>query len=304
MMPAGSDPPLPPLLPPPGQPPRSRFGAMPAPAAGSAASPVPVPAPTPAARRLPRRSKGESGALTARMRAVTPAEEATFAVLEREVGGRQALVTALMAAELSHDQSVVVGMLADPLNDSASLAKVCAQGNVSFAQLMKIFQGAALAKGQMKAIARVAEKLPDVAAAVMEDALPSLRVCPLCDGLAEMPGEPTPDDPNPPPVRCKTCRGKGQVAFKPDTDVRKMALQIGGLLDKGNGSKIIVAQQQISGHEAGSQFFDSLMGALDSTLYGEGRARLRRPPTMPAMPAGGGEGDGEIIDGETGEPTE
>lgn len=226
--------------------------------------------------------------LTPRERAVTAADEAAFAALETEVGGRPALVAVLAAADLSAEESLIVGSLADPANDGISLAKVCLGGNVSLGRLMKIFQAAALAKGQAKAIARVAEKLPDVAAGVMEDAVKGARTCGRCQGIGTV--EAKQADGTKGMEECSACFGRGMVPYLPPVDIRKMALQVGGLLDKGTGNKIVIAQQQINTGAADTQQFDKLMGALDAALYGTGRDRLRTG-TVVDVPAGGADGE-------------
>lgn len=229
----------------------------------------------PPARR-PQRSRRE---LTHVQRAVTAADEAGFSTLEKELGGRPALVAILAGADLNGDEARVMGLLADPQNDTTSLAKVCVGAGISMARLMKLFQAAALVKGQTKAIQRIAERLPDVAAAIMEDAIPREKECPICDGLTTVPGRPTKENPDPEPVKCTVCKGKGTVPFVPEHQVREMALRIGGLLEKGGGSgvKVLVANQNNGAgvSVADTKSFDSLMAAVDGALYGEGRARQR-----------------------------
>ena len=124
----------------------------------------------------------------------------------------------------------------------------------------------------------------------MEDAIPRLRECIVCDGLGLVEGKPTKDDPTPEQVSCGACRGKGLVSFEPDHNVREMALRIGGLLDKGGGgAKILIANQNNGVGVADSQSFDKLMSSLDSALYGEGRGRGRVATPVPPV-------DGEMIE--------
>lgn len=283
-----------PPLPPPGRDPRQR-PAVPVPpaeplrAAPVSSTPVPLPvAPPPLPARRVSRNRQE---LTQRQRDVTAADEAGFATLERELGGRPALVAILAGADLNADEGKIVGLLADPENDRLSLAKVCIGGGLSMGRLMKLFQAAALAKGQVKAIQRVAAKLPDVAAGVMDDAVAGERPCGRCNGLGWMPEKPgAPDaqgDPGP-SLPCPDCYGKGTVIHAPDHQVREMALRIGGLLEKGGGgAKILIANQNNGGGVADSASFDKLMSSLDTALYGEGRGRSASKP--PAV-------DGEVID--------
>lgn len=210
-------------------------------------------------------------------RVVSKAEEAAFATVEAELGGREKLVAALSLAKLSERERQVVGMIADPDNDGRSLARICAQGEIGLGRLLGIFREAVLARGQVIAITRIAQKVPDVAAAVMEDATPGWRICLACLGAKQV-EEKNPDTKEMELVPCGRCNGRGEVYHRPDHDVQKTALQISGLLDKG-GAKIttIVAQQQTGGGGSpDTGMFDQLMGALDGALYGKGRDRLRR----------------------------
>lgn len=263
------------MLPPPGRRPGSvpddpqRPDPLPAPDEHGKLQPIPT-----APKRKPRSKLAL--APSPLMRRVTPADEAAFAALEAEVGGRAALVALLAAADLAPEESTIAGMLVDPVNDGVSLAKICIGGGIPLGRMLKVLQAAALAKGQTKAIVRVAAKLPDVADGVMDDAIGGLRQCDACSGLGLVTAEPTEQAPNPEPVKCKPCRGSGQVRYEPSNEVRKMALQIGGMLDKGGGAKIVVNQNQANfAAGGGADGYDGLMAALDTALYGAGRDRLR-----------------------------
>lgn len=266
-------------MPPPGRDPR-----VPQPAAvpngGQMAAQPPKPQP-PAPRA--RRSRAD---LTTQQRQVNAADEAAFAVLERELGGRAALAAILAGADLNQDEARIAGLLADPSNDGVSLAKVCVGAGLSMTRLMKLFQAAALAKGQTKAIVRIAAQLPDVAAGVMEDAIGGDKTCRACNGFQFVP-KPTKEDPDA-TAECGECRGKGTIYHQPDADTREMALRIGGLLEKGGGAKILIANQNNGGGGgvADTASFDKLMAAIDGTLYGEGRARQRTSAAV----------DGEVVE--------
>ncbi len=252
-------------------------------------SPVPVP-PTPV---IPPRAKhgpraGTKAALDslpmAVRRSVTVADELAFSTLEHEVGGRQALAAALAGADVNVDEAQIVGMLADPRNDPVSLAMLCSYGRLSLHRLLKLFDSVVFVKGQLKARAKIAAALPDVAAAVMEDAIPGDRVCPACDGFqtievksVDSTGAPTGATER---VKCPTCYGLGTVRHIPETDIRKLALEIGGLTPKSHpshtGAKtMIVNAPGGNGFGAGGSF-DELMTRLDGALYGGGRERTRR----------------------------
>lgn len=274
------------MLPPPGR--RSPV----TPAAATPAVPRPS-KPTKRDKRMTRRPP--QGAMTDVQRAVTPAEEAAFATIEAEMGGRQKLVGVLASAQLPADLEFALALIADPLHDHESLAKVCALAHVSQAKLMKVFQEAAKSRGQLLAITRIAQKLPDVAVAVMEDAIPGIRICPRCQGACVV-LKPTNDDPTA-TAECPECKGLGDVIFRPDHEVQKTALKIGGLLDvgKGGGMNLNILQQNTQHNPGDTGNFDTLMAGLDDLIYGKGRARFIHP----------GDGDetaetinGEVVNGE------
>lgn len=248
-----------------------------------AAAPLPAPPAVPA--RRPRKDRANQTTL---QRQVTAADEAAFSTMEAELGGRPALAAILAGADLNNDEARVAGLLADPLNDNVSLAKVCLGAGLSMNRLLSLFQAAALAKGRTKAVQRIAEKLPDVAAGVMEDAIGGEKVCTNCNGFQFLP-KPTDKDPLA-TEKCATCLGKGTVLYQPDHHIREIALKIGGLLDKGGGNKVVIAQQFGPAGGAGATSFDQLMSAMDGALYGEGRARARASggPEPPV--------DGEVIE--------
>lgn len=228
------------------------------------------------------------GAMTPAQRDITPAEEAAFATIEAEMGGRGRLVAALSTAQLPKDLTQVLGMIADPLHDHESLAKICALGNVGLAKLLKMFQEAVRTRSHLIAHTRIAEKLPDVAAAVMEAATPGWRPCLNClatgivtvvvpDRDAE--GKIIPEAFHDERKICGTCQGRKQVWYEPEHEAQKTALKIGGILDtgkKGAGVNLSVLQQntQINPQDTGN--YDRMMEALDGVLYGQGRERLAR----------------------------
>lgn len=229
------------------------------------------------------------GRLTVAQRAVTAREEAAFAQLETEMGGRPALVAALSAAHLPKGLDAVLGMMADPDHDHESLGQVCALARVSVATLLEVLQAAALVKGRMLATQRIVQGLPDVAAAVMTDATPGLRECPRCLG-ARWIAKPTNEDPDA-QVECDACKGTGTIVHKPDHDVQKTALKLGGFLatgGKGSGGgvnvSVLQATTQVNPGDTGT--YDALVGLLDRAIYGEGRDRLQQGRAQTAIDVG------------------
>jgi hypothetical protein len=219
--------------------------------------------------------------------ALTPAEEAQFAAFEVELGGRLQLAALLAAADLPERDQRLAALLVDPANDGTSLAKLCAWSRISLRRLLDFVKDAALVKGQIKALVAVGERLPDVAVGLMTDAIPGDRTCPVCKGLRQLLDDPTPQEPSPVPRICKTCDGTGTVPYHPETELRKVALQIGKLLDKpGNTNNVYVAQKFGAGTV---QPFSQVVGELDGVLDAHLRDRFGRRVTPPI--------EGEATDG-------
>lgn len=229
-----------------------------------------------------RNFRPPQGAMTPEQRKVTPTEESAFAVLEAEFGGREAMVGALSLAQLPKDLTTLLGMLADPLHDHESLAKVCALANVPISKLMKACQEAIRVRGQLLAHKRIADALPDVAAAVMAEATPGWKQCLECLGArtvqvlvdnTDEEGKKIPGQ-HEETIQCKVCKGRGLVWHAPDHDVQKTALKIGGVLDTGKGMSVQVLQNNTQVNPGDTGNYDKMMEALDGVLYGAGRERL------------------------------
>jgi hypothetical protein len=219
------------------------------------------------------------GGLTPAQRSLTPMEEAAFAALETELGGRSALVAALSAAHLPKGMDPVLGLIADPIHQHESLGQICALAGVRIPALLEVVKSAALVKGQILATQRVAMALPDVAAAVMLDATPGLRDCGRCLGARYI-SKPTNENPDA-QAECPECQGTGTIVHRPDHDVQKTALKIGGLLGgpgggKAGGVNVAVLQSTTQVNPGDSTTYDAMIGLLDRALYGEGRDRLRQ----------------------------
>jgi hypothetical protein len=255
-------------LPPPGRPPfPTRDGGTPDP------QPAPAPSTVPARRVKPVKGKGLSPA----QRAVTPMETAAFAALEVQAGGRSALVDLLAHAPLGKDVDYLVGLMADPANDDRSLAQVCAEGKFGLAKVYAILDAAVMARAKMHANQQVARHLPLVVEGVMRDAVEEMRVCPECHGERTI--EDGFDDDGKPKVKnCPKCKGRGEVLHLPETDTRKLALQMGRMIDSGNKSNVttIVANQNSQTNAgSGGVNFDALMTRLDQHLYDATRQKHR-----------------------------
>ncbi len=243
----------------------------------SSASPAPAdaPTPTPLARTLGRRRHPAQGAMEPEQRAVTQAEIVAFETVEVEMGGRARLVGMLSAAPLTKELRLVTHLIADPNNDHESLARICALGRVDLATVLKTLLSATKARAQAIAISRIGEKLPDVAAAVMEEAIPGWKLCPACLGSGQISRQPSEEDPRT-QQECTACKGLGQQWNQPDHDVQKTALKLGGLLDTHKGATLQMFNQQNVNNPGDTGTYDSLMSKLDDVIYGKGRERIRK----------------------------
>ena len=155
---------------------------------------------------------------------------------EQELGGRSALIEILAHAPTTKDTAYVIGLLSDPSYADKSLRFVCQQGNVTVGDLWALVQTAALLRGQVKAALTIGEQIPVVVKDVMRRASQYEEPCEACEGTGSVPGRPTPECPEPDPVECRVCKGKGLVPHHAELDRQVVALKLGGLLH--DGSKI------------------------------------------------------------------
>jgi hypothetical protein len=206
--------------------------------------------------------------------ALTLADEAQFAALEVELGGRQRLAALLRAADVPDRDLSLATLLIDPANDTTSLAQLCTFARVSMRRLLEFVKEASLIRGQVKSLIGVGNRLPDVALSLMDDAVSGERVCPTCRGTRMLCDEPTIQTPNPAPHACPVCDGVGTINYQPDVKLREIALQLGKLLDKpGNTNNVFVATK--FGDGTAPSFNASVM-ELDQALDGKTRDRFGR----------------------------
>jgi hypothetical protein len=220
------------------------------------------PSVVPPARGDKLRRKGEG-----RLGVPTAVEEVAMFELERAVGGRDALIAALVHAPPSDDLRVLHAFLADPRNRLVHIQKLCDKAHISLPVFWSLFKEGRFARAQVEAIARVTERLPGVAADVMMRALPHRVPCPACHGLLD-----------PKRRKCRTCQGQGQIPAQPALATQELALEMGGVIKRGGGDRgvhlQVTQQQALMGSQMPTAFARFQM-ATDRLLYGDGR------PTAP-----------------------
>jgi len=148
---------------------------------------------------------------------------------EREIGGRAVLVELL--AHGHHDEEVdyLWSLLADPLSQDRSLAKLCLDGGIKPQRMIQLIREGEMAKAHTRSLRKVARMLPDVTEDAMRRALPRRVKCPQCCGKD--------------PV-CGACDGTGRVEKEPSLQRQKLALELGGMTQKSPG--IVVQQNQFT----------------------------------------------------------
>jgi hypothetical protein len=258
------------MLPPAGQPKRDRPSLPAAPTESAAAAPATPP------RQLARKHRGVLGAgFTPAEKRISPADDAAFQQLEIQAGGRDDLASLLEFANLGKDAQRLVGLMSDPSNDGRGLAHVAAQAGVSRAKFYGLLQAAWEARARFQAGQKIAKHLPNVVEQVMEDAQREVRPCLICDGSGQLVTGETDDQGLPTTKACGACKGTGSIVNEPATDVRKLALQMGKMIDTGGSKTTVNTLIANNNQPSGGANFDALMTKLDDVLYRESRAQHR-----------------------------
>ena len=206
-------------------------------------------------------------------------EQAAMMELEKAVGGRDAVKAALEHAPGGEDVKVLQAFLADPRNDLVAIHKLCDKANIALPTFWGLFRHGSFTRAQIAALAKVTQRLPDVAEDVMARALPYHIPCPSCAGGVAPPKR----------QRCARCHGTGQLLRQPDVDRQTLALEIGGLIKRGAGGgvHVQVMQQQALVVSQMPSAFAKFQQATDRILYGDGR------PSRPTAPSEAVVEDGE-----------
>jgi hypothetical protein len=241
-------------------------------------------------------SRGASSRLA---KTFPPTVVAELATIERDLGGRAAIVGMLALAPLTPDLRYLLGLLGDPLNAQQSLAELCAVGNTLPGDLLKQLASAALLRGKVRASQTIGEGIAAVTTDVMRRAAPYEAACHTCLGVGKLTDDPTPAIPNPLPQPCTTCNGTGTLLYQPDLERQKLAVDLAQLLPKSGGINIAQINQAAGGQAWGSgggslelvqQLTDKLLYASEGTPLDADLVEGAEPPAAPA-------GETEEVDG-------
>ena len=236
-------------------------------------------------RALPNRPTPDAETLTALAR--------TAAALERRAGGRARLVDVLLPAITTRDHEALVGLLDDPRNARRPIDVLLQEARIPFAALRRLYADAQLLEAQTQVREVVARELPGVAADVLARAVEHKRPCLTCEGTGTLVANPTDATPNPSPTPCATCGGFGLVIWQPGERNQKLALELGGLLQRGPAVSVNVQQKVAVVGDLVSESVDAITRATDRALYGDTRGRSTRRESAKAT---------EVIDATIGAP--
>jgi hypothetical protein len=173
--------------------------------------------------------------------------------IEKEFGGRLALVQALQYSDINPDHARVVSRIADPANDKVSLYTICDEEGVTVGKFLSIFQQATVAKAVMGALVAHADRIGELIGDVVKRSLPMDVECPRCHGT---PGK----------KPCTRCRGQGTVVKEPGIDRQKLAMEVYKIYGKGPQVAIGINQQVNTGGQT-SRLLNTILEASDKILY-------------------------------------
>ncbi len=197
-------------------------------------------------------------------------EEQSLGLIEKTLGGREALVAALSHAPKSRDLEFLLGLIGDPTMAKIPLGHLCAQGGVTPGELLAAWKAGEILRGHVLATKQIVAAMPGVVLGVLKKAQEYEDTCTGCGGLGQITPEPTKKVPNPEPKTCPACNGGGVLRFEADLEHAKLALELGQLTQKGGGVQVNLSQQTANFHggSAGGTL-EALMASSDRILYGE-----------------------------------
>ncbi len=195
--------------------------------------------------------------------------------LEKASGGRMKLVETLALSQLTQEQELLAGMIADPRNDAKSLARICSMANISVSRFLTMLGEVKMSKAVLEAQDRVAALLPEVAGDLMSRAVIHSVECSNCAGKGTIAvinrgrsaGKGTPP-PTEEEITCPNCRGNGTITHQPDLERQKIALEMAGLLKRGVGGGVNVAVGVSAGVTPALVSTSTFRGATDNLMFG------------------------------------
>lgn len=182
---------------------------------------------------------------------------------EDAIGGREALHLALSYIKPDPKIEYVIGLIADPRNDTKSLAKICVMGGISIGELLDYYKEAKGIKAQMAAMDAVYSETPKLAQEIVQDGLSKQVACEKCDGDGYT-------KKNDETILCKKCEGSGKIRKEADFERVKLAADIAGLLPKLKPAPAVQISSTTNNNTANFLSHSDLKAfreASDRTLY-------------------------------------
>ena len=181
--------------------------------------------------------------------------------LEHACGGRQKLLDAMvLAGDISPEMTALMALLKSPANVDVALTTLTKKAKVNILDLFAHMKGAALARGQLLATLKIGAKTPDIVYDVLKRSVEHEAVCDKCGGAGKRDtrfGE----------VPCLMCGKTGKVTVVPSLDTQKVALEMGGMLQKGGGVNVQVTNTQNVGLMSFNESFRKFQQDSDEALY-------------------------------------
>lgn len=200
-----------------------------------------------------------------------------IALFEKALGGRQKVADSLVI-DSSVEIQAFVRMLLDPAYDDYSLGDLAAHAKIGLTDLLRAYRNATLAKAQILAVNEIAERLPRLAADVMDRALPQPMPCPVCKG-SKRNAKNTED--------CKVCKGTGTVQRLPSVARQRLALEIAELVKFPKPSPALLLQQNNFGDAAKSAepgSLEQLQAAVTNILFNKAPRLINVTPEVVEEP--------------------
>jgi hypothetical protein len=154
-------------------------------------------------------------------------------------GADPALVLAsLQNSEYDSKYHKMAAACSDPKQAQKSMARIAREHGVSLVDLVEKYREITVLLAHLEN----QERLSEVVKENVVDALPAMRLCPVCQGAKRV------EDPqgrlnkagNVKRVKCLECLGKGRVRVGGATDAKKLVMQTAGLIETGGGTKVQV----------------------------------------------------------------
>jgi hypothetical protein len=186
---------------------------------------------------------------------------------EKIIGGRGDLAGELLTSpDLTPPIRKILTLILDPRFDTYPLAKLCDQAGILPGDVFRAFRDATIAKANIQALRRVAERLVTITESLLDDASDRMVICDECSGSKQQLIKPKKGDPT--IIDCTRCNGTGTVMLRADFEKQKLALELGGLLKKGPAVQLNQQTNHTLNLSTGAGGIAQLQQAVSGMLFG------------------------------------